>query len=154
MSEFSHYDNNADSKMVDVSHKPITIRTAKAKGFVRMDRSTVEKIKNNLIPKGNPFEVARIAGILAAKNTASLIPMCHPLILSFVDVAIEIKNDLSGVDIHSEIRLEGKTGAEMEALTAVTVAALTIYDMCKAVDKNMVIEDVVLIEKKGGKLEF
>lgn len=140
--------------MVDVSDKAVTQRTAKAEGFVKMKCETLDIIEKRLLPKGNAFEVARIAGILAAKNTSGMIPMCHPLMLQFVDVDMAVDRGRCGVKINSEIRLEGKTGAEMEALTAVTVAALTLYDMCKAVDKEMVIEGVVLVDKKGGKSDI
>lgn len=154
MSEFSHYDSNATSVMVDVSGKGITSRIARAEAAVSMQRETIEAIENKLLPKGDPFEVARVAGILAAKKTSELIPMCHPLLLNCVDLQIKIDRDNCKIRINSEIRLDGKTGAEMEALTAVSVAALTIYDMCKAVDKSMVIEQCRLIEKRGGKSDF
>lgn len=152
--EFSHYADNGTSTMVDVSGKMITVRNAWARGFVRMQQSTLDLITNQLLPKGNPFEVARVAGIIAAKQTANLIPMCHPLLPEFIGVELVIDAARSGVAISSEIRMEGKTGAEMEALTAVTVAALTLYDMCKAVDKEMVIEDVTLVKKTGGKSDY
>lgn len=137
--------------MVDISGKTITQRFAKASGFVRMEKETLDMIKNEIMPKGNVFEVAKIAGIMAAKRTSDLIPMCHPLALSHVDLKIGINDEYNGVFLESEVRLEGKTGVEMEALTAVSVAALTVYDMCKAVDKNMEIEYIKLLEKKGGK---
>ncbi len=154
MGEFSHYDGEGSSRMVDVSGKPVTSRTASAEAVVRMDQETVRLIKEKLIPKGNVFEVAKIAGILAAKKTHELIPMCHPLQLHFVDISLVIDERRGGVAITSEVRLEGKTGAEMEALVAVTVAALTVYDMCKAVDKSMSIEEGRLLLKKGGKSDF
>lgn len=140
--------------MVDISHKAPSERYARACAFVKMDISTIEAITNKLLPKGDVFEVARIAGILAAKKTPDLIPMCHPLMLSYVDIKIAINKNKTGVDIESEVKLAGKTGVEMEALTAVSVAALTVYDMCKAVDKNMVIGECRLIEKKGGKSDY
>ena len=140
--------------MVDVSHKNITTRKARAAGFVQMKAETVEAIQNKLLPKGDVFEVARIAGIMAAKQTSDLIPMCHPLQLDYVNVDIEVNQAKGGVVINSEIIMSGRTGAEMEALTAVSVAALTIYDMCKAVDKEMVIGECRLIEKRGGKSDF
>ncbi|HON77259.1 MAG TPA: cyclic pyranopterin monophosphate synthase MoaC [Spirochaetota bacterium] len=154
MSEFSHYDHQGMSRMVDVSDKAVTHRSARAEGVVRMKSETIDMIEDRLLPKGNAFEVARVAGILAAKNTSGMIPMCHPLALHYVDVDISVDRDLPGVRILSEIRLEAKTGAEMEALTAVSVAALTLYDMCKAVDKGMVIDSITLVEKKGGKSDF
>ncbi|MFH0976027.1 MAG: cyclic pyranopterin monophosphate synthase MoaC [Spirochaetota bacterium] len=154
MNKFSHYSDDGSSRMVDISGKKVTLRTAKASAFVKMQPATLDLIENKLIPKGNVFEVAKIAGIIAAKKTSELIPMCHPLLLSHVDVKISLDRKKEGVMLESEIKLEGKTGVEMEALTAVSVAALTIYDMCKAVDKNMVIENIKLIEKKGGKSDF
>lgn len=154
MNDFSHYDETAGAKMVDVSSKNETVRTARASGFVIMSRETVDLINKKLIPKGDPFETAKVAGIMAAKRTFELIPMCHPLFLSFVDVKLSLSESKPGVYIESEIKLTGRTGAEMEALTAVSAAALTIYDMCKAVDKEMVIEGVCLIEKTGGKSDY
>lgn len=140
--------------MVDISGKPVTARTAKAAGFVEMNPETIRLIRERLIPKGNVFEVAKIAGIMAAKKTHDLIPMCHPLQLNFIDVRFEIDEARKGVAIFSEVRLEGKTGVEMEALTAVSVAALAIYDMCKAVDKTMMICDIKLTSKTGGKSDI
>lgn len=151
MEKFSHYNNAGSAVMVDITEKNITQRMARACGFIRMQAKTLELIKKSLIPKGNVFEVARISGITAAKKTSELIPMCHPLLLTHVDVQMSIDEKRGGVNINSEIRLEGRTGAEMEALSSVSVAALTIYDMCKAVDKTMIIEDIKLLEKKGGK---
>jgi len=154
MNKFSHYSSDGASVMVDVSDKKITSRVAKASGFVKINLETIKLIEQQLLPKGNLFEVAKTAGVLAAKQTANLIPMCHPLILEYIEVTVTLDQEREGVAINSEIRLQGKTGAEMEALTAVSVAALTVYDMCKAVDKKMVIEDLKLIEKKGGKSDF
>lgn len=154
MPEFSHYNDKSRGVMVNITDKAVTLRTARAQSFVRMNSETVDAIRNKLLPKGEPFEVARVAGIMAAKKTAELIPMCHPLQIHFIDVEITLDSEKSGVAIISEIRLEGKTGAEMEALTAASVAALTIYDMCKAVDKGMIIEDCRLLEKRGGKSDF
>jgi len=154
MAEFSHYTKDGMPVMVDVTEKGITRRSAAAAGQVSMLESTVEMIEKSLLPKGNLFETAKIAGIMAAKRTAELIPMCHPLSLTYVDVSLEIDRNIPGIVITSDVRLEGKTGAEMEALTAVSVAALTVYDMCKAVDKGMVIERVRLVEKRGGKSDM
>ncbi len=154
MKEFSHYSEDGTPVMVDISAKKVTMRTAKAAGFVRLQRETLGLIEKRLLPKGDLFQIAKIAGIMAAKRNAELIPLCHPLALSFVDVILELDHDACGVRILSEVRLEGKTGAEMEALTGVSIAALTVYDMCKAVDKAMVIEDIRLIEKTGGKSDF
>ena len=149
--QFSHYNPDGTAKMVDISDKAVTRRFAKASGFVRMQKRTIDMIENEIMPKGNVFEVAKIAGIIAAKKTSDLIPMCHPLSLTHVDLKIGVNDEKTGVFLESEVRLEGKTGVEMEALTAVSVAALTVYDMCKAVDKEMEIEYIKLVEKKGGK---
>ncbi|HOT45302.1 MAG TPA: cyclic pyranopterin monophosphate synthase MoaC [Spirochaetota bacterium] len=154
MAEFSHYSEDGNPVMVDISVKKATMRTAKATGFVKLQKSTLDLVDRRLLPKGDLFQIAKIAGIMAAKRNAELIPMCHPLALSFIDVTIELDYDAGGVRIRSEIRLEGKTGAEMEALTAVSIAALTVYDMCKAVDKTMVLEDIKLVEKTGGKSDL
>jgi cyclic pyranopterin phosphate synthase len=154
MGKFSHYEEDGTSKMVDISKKEITRRSAWASGFVKMQKKTLDLIEARLLPKGNVFEVAKIAGIMAAKRTSGIIPMCHPLLLSFVDVQISIDRERTGISINSEIRLDGKTGAEMEALTAAAVAALTVYDMCKAVDKTMIIEDIRLLGKKGGRSDL
>lgn len=154
MGKFSHYDDTGKSVMVDVGGKGVTRRTARAAGFVRMSEAMIETIENNLLQKGSFFEVARIAGIMAAKKTADLVPMCHPLQITCADVSLSLDRERGGVAIESEVRLDGKTGVEMEALTAVSVAALTVYDMCKAVDKKMVIEGVTLLEKRGGKSDI
>jgi len=151
MENFSHYTSEGKSRMVDVTGKKVTSRTARASGMVFMQQSTIDRLENQLLPKGNVFEVARIAGITGAKRTWEMIPMCHQLLLTHVDVNLEISSEENAVKIYSEIKLEGKTGAEMEALTAVSVAALTIYDMCKAVDKEIKIGEIYLVEKKGGK---
>ena len=145
--KFSHYDSAGSPRMVDVSAKPQTIRTAKAHAFLRIQPSVLKKLPSN--PKGNPLEVARIAGIQAAKRTSELIPLCHPLPLSHagVDIAIEKK----GVRIIASASTSGQTGVEMEALTAASVAALTVYDMVKALDKSIEIHDIYLLEKTGGK---
>ncbi len=154
MDDFSHYGDDGSSRMVDISQKKLTSRSAKAACFVRMKPETIDLINRRLLPKGNAFEVARVAGILAAKRTDALIPMCHPLPVNYVDVRFAIDQNGEGILVESEIRLEAKTGAEMEALTAVSIAALTLYDMCKAVDKSMVIENLRLVEKKGGKSDI
>ncbi len=152
--EFSHYSEDGRAVMVDISSKASSERYARACSFVKMDKATIHAIENKLLPKGDIFEVARIAGILAAKKTSDLIPMCHPLKLDYINVTIKIDSLKSVVEIFSEVKLSGKTGVEMEALTAASVAALTIYDMCKAVDKNMVIDGCRLVEKKGGKSDY
>ncbi|MEW6126753.1 MAG: cyclic pyranopterin monophosphate synthase MoaC [Acidobacteriota bacterium] len=145
---FTHLDEEGRARMVDVSAKPVTTRAAVASGFVRMSAATIEAIRHQQTPKGDPFEVARIAGIMAAKRTAELIPLCHPLPLNYADVQLEIGDE--GIAITATTRIDSKTGVEMEALTAVAVAALTLYDMCKAIDKSMVISDIRLESKTGG----
>jgi len=147
MSELSHYDEAGEARMVDVTAKTVTQRTAKAHAFVHMSPSVIAALANN--PKGNPLEVARIAGILAAKKTADLIPLCHPLGLTHADVEIAV--EARGVRIQASASTSAATGVEMEALTAAAVAALTIYDMTKALDKSIEIQDLFLLEKTGGK---
>ncbi len=154
MEKFSHYSPDGKSQMVDVTEKKVTSRSARAYGRVYMKRETLDIISNELLPKGDVFEVARVAGIMAAKKAGEMIPMCHPLLLTYVNVDLSILREEHAIEIVSEIKLEGKTGAEMEALTAVSFAALTVYDMCKAVDKQMRIGDIHLIEKKGGKSDW
>jgi len=145
--KLTHYDSAGRIRMVDVSDKPATLRQASASALVKMNPHTLRAVKRN--PKGNPLEIARIAGISAAKRTAELIPLCHPLWLSHIDVlAVFNKN---GVLVSSLVSSTGPTGVEMEALTAVAVAALTVYDMCKAIDKGIEITDIRLLEKSGGK---
>src|SRR5690349_18474665 len=135
--------------MVDVTAKPQTQRTARAEAEVEMGPATVALLRKNALPKGNALETARIAGIQAAKRTSELIPLCHPLALTHVDVSIDITR--KGARIHSTATTKGETGVEMEALTAASVAALTLYDMCKAVEKGITIGPIRLIEKTGGK---
>ena len=147
----SHLDEHGQANMVDVVHKPDTAREAIARGAVHMQPATLAMIAGGEAPKGDVIATARIAGIMAAKRTSELIPLCHPLMLS--RVAVEIRPDASGsaLELEATVRTTGKTGVEMEALTAVSVAALTIYDMCKAVDRGMRITDIRLAEKRGGK---
>lgn len=147
MNKLSHYDPAGSPRMVDVSAKQETRRTARAHAFVKIAPAVLEKLPSN--PKGNPLEVARIAGIGAAKRTSELIPLCHPLMLSHADVEIMIET--GGVRIISSATTTGQTGVEMEALTAAAVAALTVYDMTKALDKAIEIQDLYLMEKTGGK---
>jgi len=147
MKKLSHYDTSGSPHMVDVSGKPESRRTARAHAFVRIDRSVLSRLPEN--PKGNPLEIARIAGIAAAKKTAELIPLCHPLMLTHADV--DVKIEANGVRIISSAATTAQTGVEMEALTAASVAALTVYDMTKALDKSIEIQDVCLLEKTGGK---
>lgn len=149
MSEFSHLDDSDRLHMVDISPKDITKRKARARGEVRTSTETAAQIRNNSLAKGNVLEVARLAGIMAAKNTGELIPLCHSLLLSHVQVQFQITE--SGVDIEATTMAEGKTGVEMEALVAVSAAALTIYDMCKAIDRTMEIANIHLLEKSGGR---
>ena len=147
MKKLSHYDDQGRASMVDVSAKIETKRTATAQAFVRIKPSVLKQLPRN--PKGNPLEVARFAGIAAAKKTSDLIPMCHPLLISHVD--IEAKIEKTGVRITATVSITGKTGVEMEALTAAAVAALTVYDMTKALDKSIEIQDLYLLTKTGGK---
>jgi cyclic pyranopterin phosphate synthase len=149
MSKLTHIDDEGRARMVDTSDKASTARRAVASGFVRMSHATIAAIRNQQTPKGDPLEPARLAGVMAAKRTAELIPLCHPLPLTHVDVRAEIRDD--GVYVESEVSTHAQTGVEMEALTAVSVAALTLYDMCKALDKSMTITDVRLESKTGGK---
>jgi cyclic pyranopterin monophosphate synthase len=143
----SHYDDSGRARMVDVSAKAETRRTATAHAFVKIRPSVLKRLPAN--PKGNPLEVARIAGIAAAKRTSELIPMCHPLLLSHIDVAAKVEP--RGVRITAVVTTTGPTGVEMEALTAASVAALTVYDMIKALDKGIEIQDLYLLQKSGGK---
>ena len=147
MKKLSHYDSKGQARMVDVSSKAATKRTAKAEAFVRLSASVLEALPAN--PKGNPLEVSRFAGIAAAKKTSELIPMCHPLMLTHVDVQAGVVE--GGVRIVATVSTTGQTGVEMEALTAASVAALTVYDMTKALDKSITIENLRLLEKTGGK---
>ena len=147
MKKLSHYDSSGAARMVDVSAKANTQRTARAHAFVRIAPAVLRKLPEN--PKGNPLEIARIAGITAAKRTSELIPLCHPLMLSYADVGVTVEK--KGVRIVASVTTTGPTGVEMEALTAASVAALTVYDMTKALDKGIEIQDVYLLEKTGGK---
>jgi len=145
--KLSHYDEAGRARMVDVSTKSASEREAEASAFVAMSRNVLQALPSN--PKGNPLEVARLAGIMAAKRTAELIPMCHPLPLSHIDVGIRLCEN--GVAITSTVKTTAGTGVEMEALVAASIAALTIYDMCKALDKAIEIQEIVLQRKSGGK---
>ncbi|MDT4968660.1 MAG: cyclic pyranopterin monophosphate synthase [Acidobacteriota bacterium] len=149
MKQLSHMDKQGRVKMVDTSDKRITSRRAIASARVLMSPETIEAVRNHRTTKGDPLETARLAGLMAAKRTAELIPLCHPLALTHVDVRAEVFSD--GVKIEAEAATQAQTGVEMEALTAATVAALTVYDMCKAIDKGMTITDVRLELKTGGK---
>jgi cyclic pyranopterin phosphate synthase len=147
MKKLSHFDDGGSPRMVDVSAKPDTRRTARAHAFVRLSNAVLKKLPDN--PKGNPLEIARIAGIAAAKRTSELIPLCHPLMLTHAD--LEVTVEPRGVRIIATAATTGPTGVEMEALTAAGVAALTVYDMTKALDKSIEIQDLYLLEKTGGK---
>jgi cyclic pyranopterin phosphate synthase len=149
MAKLSHYDKAGRVQMVNVTEKLATSRTAKAHAFVRMQRATVASIRRIKNPKGNPLEIARIAGISAAKRTSELIPLCHPLALTHIDVSAKLCQN--GIEITSEATAIGPTGVEMEALVAASVAALTIYDMCKAIERGMEITEVYVVEKSGGR---
>lgn len=145
MGKLSHVNEHGEANMVDVSAKPDQTRIAKATGFISLNQETLEQVKANSLKKGDVLATARIAGIMAAKQTSALIPLCHPLQLSKVEVSFEVEEH--GIRVHSLSKCIGKTGVEMEALTAVNVALLTIYDMCKAVDKAMVMSEIKLVEK-------
>ncbi|MBI4459836.1 MAG: cyclic pyranopterin monophosphate synthase MoaC [Acidobacteria bacterium] len=147
MKKLSHFQAGGSVRMVDVSARRITARRARASAFVKMSPELLRSLPRN--PKGNPLEIARIAGIAAAKQTSNLIPLCHPLPLTHVDVQARLVED--GIEIEASVATHAVTGVEMEALAAASVAALTIYDMCKAVDKGMVITDICLLEKSGGR---
>ena len=151
MNSFSHIADDGHVRMVDVTEKKITHRVAVAQGFIKMEPATFQMILDNTVTKGNVFETARIAGIMAAKNTSFLIPMCHPVCITFVSIEFLPDRMTSTVKIISKVRILAQTGVEMEALTAVSVAALTIYDMCKARDRSMTIFGICLLEKSGGK---
>ena len=145
----SHVDAKGRIRMVDVGAKPVTDREAVARGTISMSASARTQIRSGAVTKGDPLQAARLAGIMAAKKTSDLIPLCHPLVLTHVSV--ELTATRTGYAIEARVRTSGQTGVEMEALTAVSVAALTLYDMVKAIDKTMTISDITLVEKKGGR---
>lgn len=151
MKELTHFNSQGRARMVDVTEKAVTCRTAAARGEVHMSRETFEKIKEGSIQKGDVLAVAQVAGIQAAKHTWELIPMCHPLPLTGIDLSFALLEDPCRVEITAQVTCSGVTGVEMEALTAVSTAALTVYDMCKAVQKDMRIEHIRLLSKSGGK---
>lgn len=146
---FTHFNEQGRAQMVEVTDKEDTVRVAVARGMIQMKPSTIDAIQGNGIKKGDVLSVAQVAGIMGAKRTSDLVPMCHPLMLTGVDIKFDVQIDR--VLIEAVVKTTGKTGVEMEALTAVSVAGLTIYDMCKAIDKDMVIGEVKLMEKTGGK---
>ena len=148
--DFTHFDSRGNAVMVDVSGKETTSRTALAKGIISMNDEAIRAVLGGTVKKGDVFPVARIAGIMAAKKCADLIPLCHPLIFDKCTIDFSIDEEKSQIEATCLVKLSGKTGAEMEALTGVSVALLTIYDMCKAIDKTMVIGSIRLIEKSGG----
>jgi cyclic pyranopterin phosphate synthase len=150
MAELTHFDEHGASRMVDTSDKPETLRQARASGQVHMAPATLVMIRQRALGKGDVLEVARLAGIMAAKRTGELIPLCHPLPITFVTVDFRFEGDAL-LHIEATVRVFGRTGVEMEALTAVSVAALTVYDMCKAVDRSMSLEQIRLEEKSGGR---
>lgn len=149
--KLTHFDNSGNARMVDVSEKKETARVAVAVSKIRVSRETLELIEAGKIGKGDVLGVARVAGIMASKQTSNLIPMCHPLMITSSNVDFNIDRENYAIDIKATVKIVDKTGVEMEALTSATVAALTIYDMCKAVDKRMVIESTHLLKKTGGK---
>ncbi len=149
--EFTHLDKQGRAKMVDVGGKNITTRTAFATGKIILPTKIMEAVLDNSVPKGDVFSVARVAGIMGAKNTSSMIPMCHPLPINSCSVDFNIDEKNSLIEVICTVNVDGKTGVEMEALTGVSVALLTIYDMCKGIDKGMVMTDILLEKKTGGK---
>lgn len=152
MKKLSHYDKSGQPKMVDVTPKQVTARRAIAFGRVKLSKETIEVLQQAENPKGNPLEIARIAGIMAAKRTAELIPLCHSVNLGHLGIAVDLTDD--GVEIRAEASTNAQTGVEMEAMTAVSIAALTIYDMCKAIQRDIEITDIRLESKTGGKSNY
>jgi cyclic pyranopterin phosphate synthase len=149
--QLTHVDHKGQAKMVDVSEKKVTERRATARARVIMQPETLQMIKENRIKKGDVLSVARVAGIMAAKRTYELIPLCHPLQVNAVEVSFELDEEASCVEIHTTVKTSGRTGVEIEALTAASVAGLTIYDMCKAVDRAMTVSNIQLVSKSGGR---
>ena len=147
----THFDTRGRARMVDVSEKPETVREAVARGSVSMRKTTLKLIQDGKVSKGDVLGVARVAGIMAAKKTPEIVPMCHPLNITSIEIAFEYDKKGDRIHIESRVKIKGRTGVEMEALTAVAAAALTIYDMCKSVDREMIISDILLLEKRGGK---
>lgn len=148
--KLTHFNDQGQIQMVDISQKGETVREAIARGTIFMQPSTLKAILHNDIKKGNALETAKIAGIMAAKRTSSLIPLCHPISLAIIDINFSIDQDKNAITIESKAKTIGQTGVEMEALTAVSISALTIYDMCKAIDRAMKISNIVLMKKSGG----
>lgn len=151
MADFTHFNDDGRARMVDVGSKSETERTAVAAGRVLVNSETFRLIKNGGMKKGDVLGTAQIAGIMAAKKTSDIVPMCHPLMLTGVDISFNLNEEMHAVEVKAEVKCKGVTGVEMEALTAVSAAALTVYDMCKAVQKDMIIDRICLLSKKGGK---
>jgi cyclic pyranopterin monophosphate synthase len=151
VSDLSHVDRSGQARMVDVSAKEATERFARATGVISMSPEALKAVRKNAVEKGDVLAVARIAGVMAAKRTAELIPLCHPLMLTDVQVVANVDDTIPGVRVESTVRSAGKTGVEMEAIVAVSVTLVTVYDMCKSLDKSMVISDICLAEKTGGR---
>jgi cyclic pyranopterin phosphate synthase len=151
MKKLTHFDKDGQIKMVDISSKAVTEREAVARGSIYVKKQTLRLITDKKISKGDVFETARLAGIMAAKRTSELIPLCHPLLISSIDINFEVDRKKGKIDIVARAKNTGQTGVEMEALIAVTVSALTIYDMCKSVERGITISDIMLMEKRGGK---
>ncbi|ONI39887.1 molybdenum cofactor biosynthesis protein C [Candidatus Epulonipiscium fishelsonii] len=151
MNKFTHFDNAGNAIMVDVSDKEITNRIAVACGSIKVNQQVLQSIKNRTAKKGDVLGVARVAGIMGIKQTSNLIPMCHPLLISKSSIDFEINEEQNTIMVECSVKIEGKTGVEMEALNGVTIALLTIYDMCKAIDKEMIIQNIFLKEKMGGR---
>jgi cyclic pyranopterin monophosphate synthase len=149
--EFTHFDSHGNARMVDVSGKSETVRVADAGGNIKMSAKAYELVKSGSMAKGDVLGIARVAGIMAAKKVDDLIPLAHPLMITKVDISYVLHDEDSSIDIVATVGITGKTGVEMEALTAVSITALTIYDMCKAVDKSMIISNIRLLKKTGGK---
>lgn len=150
MSDFTHFNEQGRAKMVDVGEKPVSERTAAAAGRVLVNAETFALIKSGGMKKGDVLTVAQIAGVMGAKRTPDIIPMCHPILLGGIDLSLALDETRHSVEIIASVRCDGRTGVEMEALTAVSTAALTVYDMCKAVQKDMIITDIRLLKKSGG----
>jgi cyclic pyranopterin phosphate synthase len=151
MSELSHIDDAGKARMVDISDKPDTVRVARASGTIRMNAETLAAIVGNMVAKGDVIGVARVAGIMAAKRTADLVPLCHPLPLDAVDIVVSPDGVLPGLRVEATVRTTASTGVEMEAITAVSVTLITLYDMAKGLEKGMVIGEISLLEKSGGR---
>ncbi len=148
--DFTHFNEQGRAKMVDVGEKPVTTRTAVAAARVLVNRDTFERIRTGGMKKGDVLTVAQVAGVMGAKRTPDLIPMCHPILIDGIDLKLRLDQERCSVEIEATVSCDGRTGVEMEALTAVSTAALTVYDMCKAVQKDMVISDIRLLRKSGG----